>query len=232
MTSLDEDDRPSEGGLQAEPAKSRIQDLPAFDRVQSRETAETSTLSSWLKSAGFVALVLAGVGLVLWLFTPEDQETSDLLERLVATAENLQPDLVTTVPDDARELVLNELGWSVPPPEFTAIALVAASICDIGEIKPGEAMPAVPVQIPAFRYEGADDARAHVFAYDYILLDRVGRVFDLPDAVYAVLSEPSPVDSRVVNGHYVVTWRKRSMIFSAITPDEAIAELIRQTVAT
>jgi hypothetical protein len=154
------------------------------------------------------------------------------LVRLVETSATLQPDLITTVPDDAHELIMNELGWSVPPPEFTALALVGASVATVGEIKPGESMPAVAVQIPAFRYEGSDDARAHVFAYDYILLDRVGRVFDLPNAAYAVLSEPNPVDSRVVDGNYVVTWRVRSMIFSAVTSDEGVAERIRQTVGS
>jgi hypothetical protein len=86
--------------------------------------------------------------------------------------------------------------------------------------------------VPAFRYEGADGARTTVFAYDYILLDRVRTAFDLPDGTYAALSEPTPVDSRVVDGQFVVSWRERAMIFSAVTSSEQVAEQIRQAVSS
>lgn len=214
------------------PKDERIEDLPAFDRVQKRDPETDASSSPWGKSAALMILVLAGIGLGIWFLSPTESGTDNLLVRLVETSATLQPDLLTTVPDEAHDLILDQLGWSVPPPEFTALALVGASVSTIGEVKPGDAVDPVAVQIPAFRYEGASDERAHVFAYDYILLDRVGRAFDLPEAAYAVLSEPNPVDSRVVDGNYVVTWRRRAMIFSAVTADESVAERIRQTVVS
>ena len=209
----------------------RVDALPAFDRVQERaQNDATGSIGS--KTIAILLIVAIGVGIGAWLFKPTATETSNLLVRLVDTANVLQPELITTQPEQAHDLVLDQLGWSVPPPEFTALALVGASVSTVGDVKPGEAMPAVPVQIPAFRYEGSGGERAHVFAYDYILLDRIGRAFDLPEATYAVLSEPTPVDSRVVDGNYVVTWRRRAMIFSAVTSEETVAERIRQTVGS
>lgn len=213
-------------------ARPDVTDLPAFDRVQSRPRGpakEGRSLGLWI---GLAALVLLGVGLTAWWLWPTEEGGGDVLAHLVETSDAFQPDLVTTRPDEARALVLDALGWDVAPPDLPALAIVGVGIPSVGSVRPSANVAPAEVQVPTFRYEGADGERAVVFAYDYILLDRVRAAFDLPDGTYAALSEPTPVDSRVVDGRFVVTWRRRAMIFSAVTPDEAVAERIRQAVAS
>ena len=215
-----------------DPAGPRVSDLPAFDRVQDRGPGSAPSRRPWPRWAwvGLVALVAAGAALGTWALWPSDTAPGEFLVRLTQTADAFRPDLVTTRPDEAHDLVLDQLGWSVPPPDLPSLALVGVGVTSVASLRPTPAASPVEVQVPAFRFEGADGERAVVFVYDYILLDRMRGAYDLPDAVYAVLSEPTPVDSRVVDGVYVVTWRERAMLFSALTDDESTAEQIRQAV--
>ena len=159
-------------------------------------------------------------------------EASDVLVHFVDAAVGFAPEMSTTQPEMARQFVYEALGWDVAPPDLPSLAVVGVGIPSVGVVRPSASAAPAEVQVPTYRYEGAEGERAVVFAYDYILLDRVREGFDLPDATYAVLSEPVPVDSRVVDGRFVITWRRRAMIFSAVTDDEAVAERIRQTVAS
>ena len=204
-----------------------VTQLPAFDRVQT--PAERDPKPRAVRPVVLVVLVLLGVAATVWFLQADEVGSDSFLVRLVERTATVRPDLATTVPSEAQGLVLDELGWSVPPPDLPGLALVGAAVTAVGDVKPGAALAAVPVEVPMFRFEGAGGERAHVYAYDYILLDRIGAAFDLPEATYAVLSEPTPVDSRVVEGSYVVTWRERAMIFSAVTPDEAVAERVLQS---
>lgn len=205
--------------------------LPAFDRVQTRPPAEpASRFHPWMAVLAAALLALAGV--LTWSVWPEDSGPESILTHLVGGAASFQPELGTTQPEEAQALVLDALGWLVTPPDLPSLAIVGVGIPSIGSVQPSAAASPMAVEVPAFRYEGAAGERATVFAYDYILLDRVRTTFDLPDGTYAALSEPTPVDSRVVEGEFVVTWRRRSMIFSAVTPSEAVAERIRQAVSS
>lgn len=210
---------------------SGVRSLPAFDRVQTREDSAAPTGGAW-RPVALAALVLVGIAATAWWIWPDEESANDVLVHFVETADTFRPDLGTTRPDEARAAVLDALGWDVMPPDLPALAIVGVGIPTIGAVQPSSAIEPVAVQVPTFRYEGTDGERAVVFAYDYILLDRVRQSFDLPDGTYAGLSEPSPVDSRVVQGQFAVTWRRRSMIFTAITPDEDVAERIRQAVAS
>ena len=217
----------------AEPT--RVDDLPAFDRIQDRPPASPSgTRPMWQPLAAFLLalLVVAGIAATAWWLWPMPSEADDVLVHLVDTGDAFVPDLATTQPDEARSLILDALGWDVAPPDLPGLTIVGVGIATIGAVQSSPSTSPSDVQVPAFRYEGAAGERATVFAYDYILLDRVGPSFDLPDGTYAALSEPTPVDSRVVEGQFVVTWRRRAMLFSAVTPDEGVAERIRQTVSS
>ena len=209
-----------------------VSDLPAFDRVQTR-VGPTPQPPRSLRT-GLIALVVlvAGAGAVAWALWPTETGTESVLETLAVSADEFRPDLGTTDPEAAQSLVLDALGWHVAPPDLPALAIVGVGVPSIGSVQPSAGTTPSDVQVPAFRYEGTGGERATVFAYDYILLDRVGPSFDLPDGTYAALSEPTPVDSRVVEGQFVVTWRRRAMLFSAVTPDEGVAERIRQTVSS
>lgn len=208
---------------------SDVEDLPAFDRVQSQAEAPKAGAPMLLRIA-LALLVLGAIGWAATRWWPSDTATGDVLVQLSTTARAFRPDLVTVQPEEAQAYVLETLGWSVAPPDLPGLALVGVGLASIGTVRASAASAPVEVQVPSFRYEDAARQRATVFAYDYILLDRIGASYDLPSGTYAGLSEPTPVDSRVVEGAYVVTWRRRAMIFSAVTDDEETADRIRQAV--
>lgn len=211
-----------------------VSSLPAFDRVQTKETPPGVHLRPMWRPRT-LALIGAGIALVAvitWAAWPSENAADDVLLHFVATAETFRPELTTTEPAQARSMIMDALGWDVAPPDLPGLTIVGVGIPSVGTVEAAPGLSPTQVQVPAFRYEGAEGERASVFAYDYILLDRVGHAFDLPLGTYAALSEPTPVDSRVVDGRFVVTWRRRAMIFSAVTVDEAVAERIRQTVAS
>lgn len=205
-----------------------VDELPAFDRVQQRSTPPSAPSSSWLRWLVPIGLLLA---VAVWWVWPTALDTEDLLLQLATTADAFQPDLATTAPDEARAFIIERLGWDVPPPDLPNLALVGAGLPAIGTMQATAASQPSDIQIPAFRYEGSAGERAVVFAYDYILLDRIRDRYDLPEGTYAGLSEPTPLDSRVVDGIFVVTWRQRAMVFSAVTASEELADLIRQAVS-
>lgn len=210
---------------------SDVDRLPAFDRVQSAARSTPPSRSPALLRVVVGLLALAVAAYTAWQWWPSDTDAGDVLVQLTVAAD-FRPELATTEPEAAHAFVLETLGWSVGPPDLPGLALVGVGLPSIGTVRATPAATPVDVQVPGFRYGGPGGAGATVFAYDYILLDRVGGSYDLPEGTYAGLSEPTPVDSRVVDGTYVVTWRERAMIFSAVTADEDIADQIRRAVAS
>lgn len=213
---------------------SDIQALPAFDRTQTVPDAPPPSprrVPAW-RAATVAVLLAVVVGLAVWWLRPDPTAPGNLLAVLSEAADEFQPERTTTVPDEARMFILETLGWSIAPPDLPSLALVGVGIPAIGSIRATPASAPADIQVPTFRYEGQEGARAVLFAYDYILLDRIRSQMDVPEGTYAALSEPVPVDSRVVDGAYVVTWRARAMIFSAVTDDETLADRIRQAVST
>ena len=206
----------------------------AFDRVQTRpepvEPRPRRSVPAWRAAAAALLLAVAIGAAYAWL-RPDAPERGDLLAVLAQAADDFRPDQPTTVPAQARAFVLETLGWSITPPDLPSLALVGVGLPSVGEVRPSPSAAPAEIQVPAFRYEGAAGERAVLFAYDYILIDRIEAEMDLGEGTYAALSEPTPVDTRVVDGVFVVTWRVRAMIFSAVTTDEATADAIRQAVS-
>ena len=207
----------------------------AFDRMQTEPDEMPAapprrTVPAW--RAALVAVLLAvAIGAAYWWLRPGATEQEDLLVVLAEAADEFRPEQATTVPDQAQRFVLETLGWSISPPDLPSLALVGVGLPSIGEVRPTPSAAPAEIQVPAFRYEGSAGERAVLFAYDYILIDRIQAEMDLREGTYAALSEPTPVDSRFVDGVYVVTWRVRAMIFSAVTTDEAVADGIRKAVS-
>ena len=204
--------------------------LSAADRLQSRPaepaSRERSALPprlSWTRLLVFgVVGALIATAAVVWM--DRAGEDTDLLGRLVEASDEFQPDLVTTNPDQAAGFVMDAFGWPVGVPDLPDLQLVGV----------GEAAvlstPALEVGMPAFRYDGLDDESVVVFVYDYVLLDGAAGALVLPDPMYARLAEDPPVDVRRQSGYYVVTWRERSVLYAAVTEDEATSERIAQAV--
>ncbi len=206
--------------------------LSAFDRVQTRPPAPKEPFA-W-KPIALLALVAIGLALAaVFLVDESGFESENLLVHLIESAGEYRADLGTTRPEEAEEYVYGQLGWSVTPPDLPGLALVGVQIATVGAIDAGTTDGApVDVVVPAYRYEGTTGESAVVYAYDYIVLDRVRSAFDLPEATYAVLGEPTPVDTRRLDDAYLVTWRRRAMIFTAITDSETVFEQIGQAVAS
>ena len=216
------------------PDEDPVERLAAFDpRADAAGPAAPAPPRRPAWRALLLVALVAGAGAVAYaMWGPEPEgESENLLAHLVASAAEFRPDVSTTRPDEAQAFVADQLGWAVPPPDLPALALVGAGVAVIGQAEVGGAASPADVVVPAFRYEGADGEAAVVFVYDYITLDRVGASFDLPEATYAVLAEPTPVDTRRIDEVYLVTWRRRAMIFSAATRSEAVFERIGQAVS-
>lgn len=212
---------------------SDIDALPAFDRTQTQPAPPprpTRRISAWRSAVAAIILAIV-VGILVWWLRPDPTASRDLLEVLTEATVDFRPEVTTTVPEEGRMFILETLGWSITPPDLPSLALVGVGIPTVGAIRATPSSAPADIQVPAFRYEGEGGARAVLYAYDYILLDRIRAQMDIPEGTYAALSEPTPVDSRVVAGVYVVTWRDRAMLFSAITDDETLAGRIRQAVS-
>lgn len=207
--------------------------LPAYDRVQSRPgTSDEAGRRPVWKTLALLAAVVAVLVAGYLYFTPNPiTESGNLLAHLIESAGEFSPDLNTGETGEAQAFVLDQLGWAVAPPDLPGLSLDGVQVAVIGQAESGGATPA-DVVVPAFRYQDASGEPAVVYAYDYITLDRIGSSFDLPDATYAVLGEPTPVDTRRLDGMYLVTWRRRAIIFTAVTQSEALFEQIAQAVAS
>ena len=194
----------------------------AMDRVQQRESEDVDTEFSWKWLGGIALLVLGIVGVWLWTQRGAALE-NDLLREAVAASREFRPSEITNDPDMAASWVFDNLeGWLVFPPEIAEFELLGV----------GSAELTPSVFVPGFRYDGTQGATFVVYAYDYILLDEAansGRL-RLAPAVYARLAEPEPVDIRRQGDAYVVTWRRRATIFTAVAPGEELAERISQAV--
>ncbi|MDT7856891.1 hypothetical protein RQM47_09590 [Rubrivirga sp. S365] len=210
-----------------------VDELPAFDRTQTRPSpVPPPEPIPRGRVAALVALVAVGLAIAYALLrVPTADEGANLLASFVDATASYQAAVETTRPEEARAFVLDQLGWDVPPPDLPALALVGVDLPVVGSTG-GGAPSARDVVVPRFRYSGAGGETAYVYAYDYITLDQVRASFDLPDATYALLGEDVPVDTRRLEGAYIVTWRRRSMIFTAVTDSEEAFEQIGQWAAS
>lgn len=227
MNALPADDTPSvdTDPIPDEPTPSAAPPPPvtAFDRVQERSSSpEASEGMSWSWLAGLVFLIVGIVGVWFWVNREPVTAEPDLYRLAVSVAPEFRPLEITNDPDQAASFLLERFGLSLFPPELDGFNLIGVGPVELGS----------GVEVPAFRYDGADNSTVVVFMYDYILLDEAAEkgILRLAPEAYARLAEPEPVDSRRVDGAYVVSWRRRSTIFSAVAPGEAAVEQLLQSV--
>ncbi len=200
----------------------------AFDRVQTRTAAVArasrrrlpeSRRTRWLV-LGIVLVAAIAVATMWWLRRPPPGSDHDLLVRLATTAEAFNPSEATSDAEDAEAYVDAVFGWSIRVPAIDGLRLAGA----------GEAILAPRLSVPAFRYDTAEGDAVVVFAYDYVFLGEVEGTLDLPEATYALLAEPEPVDTRRLGRAYLVTWRHRAVIYTAVMESDAAFEQIGQAV--
>lgn len=215
-----------------EAAPVRPSETSAMDRVQTPVERDV-VRRPWWRPAAFVGLLVTGV-VIAWVLVRGDEApgSDNLLVHLIMAAEDFRPDVSTTQPAEAEAFVFEQLGWAVPPPDLPGLALVGVSIAPVAQPGTGGGDGLPDVVTPAYRYEGQSGETAFVFAYDYIVLDQVRSFFDLPEATYAVLAEPTPVDARRLDEAYLVTWRRRAIIYTAVTSSETVFEQVSQAIAS
>ncbi len=202
----------------------------AFDRVQTRTAAVARASRRRLPESRRTLGLVLGIVLVAaiafattwWLRRPPPGSDHDLLVRLATTAEAFRPAEATADAGDAEAYVEGVFGWPIKVPQIAGLRLAGA----------GEAMLAPRLSVPAFRYDTEDGDAVVVFAYDYVFLGEVEGTLDLPEATYAILAEPEPVDTRRLGGAYLVSWRHRAVIYTAVMDSDAAFEQIGQAVRT
>lgn len=199
-----------------------MKEVESFDSAQDPDNRNRSK-RKWLERFLF-AIVFLGVGLLIaYLFLkPDGNESSvpDLLVLAASQADLVQITASTNELVEAESFILGEFGWPAQVPEFPEVTLVGVGI---HELAPG-------VELPVLRYEPSERAPFTVFIYDYAFLDDAAGRLRLAPGVYARLAEDEAIDVRRTNDEYLVLWRERAVIYSAVVHDDPdpIVESLRR----
>jgi hypothetical protein len=191
-------------------------DHPAYDRIQTRSAnaqpsdSPTRTLVQRLAIGG----AIAGLGLLVTVFLlrPDgtDGGTPDLLALAAAHADVIELDERTDDLDLAQEYIYQEFGWPVRVPVLPDARLVGVGIAELAE----------GVEVPVLQYQPEEGDLISVYVYDYAFLDDAQGFVSLASPVYARLAEDDPVDVRRVGEAYLVLWRRRAAIYTAVLTDD------------
>jgi hypothetical protein len=198
-------------------------DHPAYDRVQS------PTPAGGLRSPGALrrialALALVGVGLLATYFFLRPgggagEAPPDLLELAALHAEEVELLERTDDLDLAQAFIYEEFGWPVRVPVLPGTRLLGVGIEELTD----------GVEVPVLQYQPDEGSPVTVFLFDYAFLDAAAGHVQLAPPIYARLAEDEPVDVRRVEDAYLVLWRRRAAIYTAVTTDEpgALVEYLR-----
>lgn len=182
-------------------------DHPAYDRVQDRP--ESPPRGRKRNVFGLVVLLIAGLFITYLLLRPDGTEggTPDLLTLAAAQAPSVRLDILTEDLDEAEAFIYDEFGWPVRVPVLPDLRLVGAGVAEIAD----------GVELPVLQYGDETTGPITVYVYDYAFLDAATGRLQLAPAVYARLAEDTPVDVRRVGDVYLVLWRRRATIYTAVT---------------
>ncbi|HLT48588.1 MAG TPA: hypothetical protein VK002_15245, partial [Rubricoccaceae bacterium] len=187
-------------------------DHPAYDRIQHRprhERSRRSRIGGFLTAA---ALVVAGLVVTYALVRPDDApgDIQDLLTLAAEHADAVSLEVVTSDLDVAQQYIVGEFGWPIRVPVLPEARLEGVGVAALVE----------GVEVPVLRYRTTGDAPVVVYAYDYAFLDAAADRLRLAPPVYARLADEPPVDVRRVGDRYLVLWRRRAAIYTAVTSDD------------
>ena len=210
-------------------AMDRVQDRP--DRhYPGRSTAVP--LSRWLRWLAGLALIVAGIwGAFAWIQRDASPPESDLLFRMATTAADFQRGVQLRDGDEASAWVFDQYGWPIVIPDLPGLQLVGAGETALAETGAGAGSDWV---MPTFEYVGTGAERVVLYAYDYAQLDRALDWLRLPQGVYSRLAEETPFDTRRIEplGAYALTWRRRAVVYTAVTAQETVVERLTETLST
>ena len=207
----------------------------AFDRMQTEpdELPPPPRRSAPAWRVALVALLLAVVaGAAFWWLRPGAAEQEDLLVVLAESADGFRPEQATTVPGPGPDVRAGNAGAGRSRRPTCPRSRWWASGCRPSAKSARRrrrrrrrsrcrrsATRGWPASAPCCSPTTTSSSTASRPRWTCVR------------GPTPALSEPTPVDSRVVDGVYVVTWRVRAMIFSAVTENETIADAIRQAVS-
>lgn len=205
--------------------------VPAFDKVQERTSDPTPF--RWVRTLAL--LIATGIGLWLafsWIRGTPPAEESDLLLRMSMAASEFRPSAPVRDGDEASAWVFDQYGWPIVIPDLPDLQLVGAGETSLSDQASAPTLDATWVT-PTFKYAGAGSETVVLYAYDYAQLDRASEWLILPQGVFARLAEETPFDTRRLDstGDYAITWRRRAVVFTAITESEAIVERLTEALS-
>ena len=199
-------------------------DHPAYDRVQTRVEPEMARRVLYRRAVIGVLVVIAALA-VVYLIVRNSGENGvnapDLLSLAAANASSVRLDIRTEDLDEAEDYILGEFGWPIRVPVITGSRVVGVGVDEITE----------GVELPVLQYATSENEPITVYVYDYAFLDAASGRLTLAPAVYARLAEDDGVDVRRVDGYYVLLWRRRAVIYTAVTLEDPtpIAEGLRRS---
>ena len=196
---------------------------PAYDRVQTPLEADVAPRVLNRRTVIGVLIVVAAL-LVTYLIVRASGgnggDSPDLLTLAASNAPTVRLEVLTDDLDEAEEYILGEFGWPIRVPILAGSRLVGVGVDEIVE----------GVELPVLQYATSESEPITVYVFDYAFLDAAAGRISLTPAVYARLAEDDGVDVRRVEGSYIILWRRRAVIYTAVMLEDPspIAEGLRR----
>ena len=202
-------------------------DHPAYGRVQTpAETDVDSNVAARMLNRRIVisVLIFATALLVAYLIVRSSgggsSDSPDLLTLAASNASSVRLEVLTEDLDEAEDYILGEFGWPIRVPILAGSRLVGVGVQEIVE----------GVELPVLQYATSEGEPITVYVFDYAFLDAAEGRLSLAPAVFARLAEDDGVDVRRVEESYIILWRRRAVIYTAVTHEDPtpIAEGLRR----
>ena len=200
---------------------------PAYDRVQTPAAADAhSDVAPRVlnRRVVFGVLIVVTALLVTYFIVRASGgnggDSQDLLTLAASNAPTVRLEVLTEDLDEAEDYILGEFGWPIRVPVLAGSRLVGVGVDEIAE----------GVELPVLQYATGESEPITVYVFDYAFLDAAAGRLSLAPAVYARLAEDEGVDVRRVEGSYIILWRRRAVIYTAVMLEDPspIAEGLRR----
>ena len=214
---------PSHASLDEPAAKPIPDDLPTHGHVQTPVDSDVGPRVLNRRIVIGVLIFVAALLVTYFIVRPSggtNGATPDLLRLAASNASTVRLEVLTDDLDEAEDYILGEFGWPIRVPILAGSRLVGVGIDEIAE----------GVELPVLQYATIESEPITVYVFDYAFLDAAEGRLSLAPAVFARLAEDDGVDVRRVEGSYIILWRRRAVIYTAVTHEDPtpIAEGLRR----
>ncbi len=168
-------------------------------------------LPLWIGAALLLAGFLAGAWYLSDLLARGPVET-DFIALAAQNAEDLEPVLRTTSPEQAEFYVFDRFGWRLTVPTIEQAALVGVGVA---EVQKG-------IEAPAFLFEDSlSSGQIALYTLNYAFLDKHRNLLRLTQDVLSQIADDQHFDLHDTGAEQVLVWRNRDDIFVAVTRGNA-----------